>query len=116
MSRKRRRSSTEQRLLQAQEADQTLRKERATSLEERACRLRKLRNWTGQASFKAAILSVVLLAAADPSVWLWTLIPGVGSLAVYLLQGLYLRKLERERDFYGWIPDTRVIPPDWKQM
>jgi hypothetical protein len=107
-------------LLRAREADRALRKQRAASLEERACRLRKLRNWTGQASFKAAVLSVVVLLAPLPQPFLFLVLLGLGVsagfLALYLLLHRYLRKLERERDFYGWIPDTRVLPPDWKQM
>lgn len=116
MKRKRRRSREERRLLQAREADRDLRRERANRLAEQAYRVRKYRRKIGWIIGSMTLSSVLLLLASKASVGLWVLAPSAGFLAVYLLLSLYLRKLERERDFYGWAPDTCVMPLDWKWM
>lgn len=103
-------------LLRAREADQALRKERAASLAERADRVRKLRSQLGWACYHLGAVSLALLFVPQSFLFQWGLGVSVGLTLLYLLLDHYLRRLERERDFYGWIPDTRVIPPDWKQM
>lgn len=116
MSRKRQRSVQERRLLEAREVDRTLRKERANRLEERAERVRKFHSQTGWALYRVGAVSLLLLPTAKGILCLGVLAPSAGFLALYLWLGFQLRKLERERDFYGWVPDNWVIPSDWKSM
>lgn len=91
-----------------------MRTERAHRLAQQVERVQKYRSQVGWAFSKTAPVSVLVLAATNAFFLLCVL--SAGFLALYFLLGLYLRKLERERDFYGWVPDNRVIPPDWKPM
>lgn len=114
MSRKRQRSPEERRLLQAREADRVLRKERANRLGQRSRRVRKLRSQTGWAFYRVGVISLWLVRI--PRAFQWAAAVSGCFAVLYVLLDLYFYRLEREREFYGWVPDTRVIPPDWKRM
>lgn len=102
MRRKRKRSAEERKLRQAREADRDLRRERAHYWEARAAQTRLIRSTIGKAAFRVTLFAVPMICIPPGYLWLLALAVSLVLLVLYLLLHLYVRRLERERDFYGY--------------